>query len=202
MKSALVATLLILNINFLKAQDKIEWSPDVELTFADYQSSSSEINPELSVYSIGSQAGFEFFFQMTTYEFMFTKNFNNKVNTVFDRKSSYIVATSQDLADHLVEFGKLEFDLAELSARKFRKRLYEAKGAFSNTDFFKPLYDEIMAEQSERLSQLGKKTDLGRNAEILAEERRKVRIEIQELSDYCKTCKPPKKKKKKTKSKS
>ena len=37
---------------------------------------------------------------------------------------------------------------------------------------------------------------MGRNAELLNQERENIRNEIDELADYCKTCKPPKKKKK------
>lgn len=188
-----IAVCLISNIAICQSQ--IEWSPDVELEISDYQSTSTEINNALSIYSISTTAGIDFSFSMSYYEFMFTKNFNGKVNSIFHRASSYISAPNEEIANQLVKFGQLEFDLAELSARKFRKRLFESKGAFSNTDFFKPLYDEIITEQKNRHNRLAKETDLGKNIDILNKERKKIRSEINELSDYCKTCKPPKKKK-------
>ncbi len=177
------------------AQNKIEWSPGVEIQFSDFQSSATEINGNLSAYSIRTGVQVTFAFAMSTYEFMFTKNFNKKVVTVFDKNSSYVSAPNQKIANQLVRFSRLEFDLAELSARKFRKRLYESKGIFSNTDFFQPLYDEINGAQSERHQSLAKSTDMGRNIEALAIARKKIREEIEGLSDYCKTCKPPKKRK-------
>ena len=187
---------LCLVIHIAQGQDKIEWTPEVELTIADYQSPSTEINKTLTMYSINSNASFEFGFAMSYGEFMFTKNFNNKVKTVFYRNSSYLTAPSDDLANELVGFGRLEFDLAELSARKFRKRLLESKGAFSNTAFFQPLYEEVSAEHRARHGELAKLTDMGRKVELLEEARGTIRTEINELSDYCRTCKPPKKKKK------
>lgn len=186
---------LCLVFHLLFAQDQVEWSPDYEVQFSDYQSPSSEINEELSIYTISTSANIEFLFSMSYYEFMFTKNFNEKVSTLLYRPSSYITAPSEELANQLVTFGQLEFDLSELSARRFRKRLFESKGAFSNTNFFKPLYDEIITEQRNRHNELAKSTDLGKNADLLILEREKILREIAELADYCKTCKPPKKQK-------
>ncbi|MFT6865801.1 MAG: hypothetical protein ACJA08_000626 [Cyclobacteriaceae bacterium] len=186
---------LCLLFTVVSGQDKVEWSPEFEMQFSDYKSTSSEINGELSIYSVSTSANIEFFFSMSYYEFMFTKNFNEKVSTVLHRPSSYITSSSQELANQLVKFGQLEFDLSELSARKFRKKLFESKGTFSNTNFFKPLYDEIITEQSNRHNELAKSTDLGKNVDVLIIEREKILQEIAELSDYCKTCKPPKKQK-------
>lgn len=188
---------LCLIFQLVQAQDKLEWTPEVRLSLEDYQSPSTEISKELTMYSILTNANFEFSYSMSYAEFMFTKNFNNKVKTVFNRRSSYITATTPELANQLVGFGGLEFDLVELSARKFRKKLLESKGAFSNTAFFQPLHDEVTAEHSERHAELAKLTDMGRKVELLEEVKSTVRAEIDELSDYCKTCKPPKKKKKK-----
>lgn len=189
---------LFLFSQLVHCQDKIEWTPETRLSLEDYQSPSTEISKELTMYSILTNTSFEFSYSMSYAEFMFTKNFNNKVKSVFNRRSSYITATTDEFANKLVRFGELEFDLVELSARKFRKKLLESKGAFSNTNFFQPLHDEIAAEHSERHAELAKLTDMGRKVDLLEEARSTVRAEIDELSDYCKTCKPPKKKKKKT----
>ncbi len=196
-KSILLAVSILFFVQEAVAQNKIEWSPDIVIQLSDYQSASTEIDENLSTYSVRSGAMLDFAFSMSYYEFMLTKNFNKKVTAIFDKNASYISAPSIDIANQLVNFGGVEFDLAELSARKFRKKLFESKGAFTNTNFFKPLFDEAIAEQLERYIALGKSTDMGRNSEVLVAEREKIRQEIEVLSDYCKTCKPPKKRRKK-----
>ena len=187
---------LSLMVHLAFSQDKMEWKDELKLSISDYQSTSTEIDEKLTIYSISSNATFEFNFSMSFAEFMFTKNFNKKVNTIFYRNSSSLAAPNKEIANQLVGFGKLEFDLAELSARKFRKRLFESKGVFSNTNFFQPLYKEVIAEHRVRHSELAKQTDLGRKVDKLELARKTIRKEIDELSNFCKTCKPPKRKRK------
>ena len=162
MKSILLAVSILFFVQETVAQNKIEWSADIVIQLSDFQSASTEINETLSTYSVRSGVMLDFSFSMSYYEFMFTKNFNKKVTAIFDKKASYMSAPSIGIANQLVNFGRVEFDLAELSARKFRKKLFESKGAFTNTNFFKPLFDEVIAEQLERYIALGKSTDMGK----------------------------------------
>ncbi len=126
---------------------------------------------------------------------MFTKNFNSKVNCTFNRDAASLVAPDSLTAMDLLDFARFEFDLSELYARKFRKKIYEEKGAFSEASFFRPLYDKIQQEFTERHTIAGQESDLGRNKEKLNELHQAVLKEIEQLSDFCKLCKPPKKKK-------
>ena len=134
---------------------------------------------------------------MSNYEFMLTKNFNSKVTCSFKPEAAMILAPDTATATDLLEFAKFDFDLAELYARKLRKRLYEEKGAFSDANFFQPVYDEINKEFVDRHTAAGKETDLGKNRDKLNELHAQVMQEIDELPDFCKTCKPSKKKNKK-----
>ena len=92
----------------------------------------------------------------------------------------------------LLAFARYEFDLYELYARKFRKRIYEAKGAFSNASFFRPAYDELQRELINRHAQAASDTDLGRQDSILKERHEAVLAEIGQLKAFCRACKPPK----------
>lgn len=132
---------------------------------------------------------------MSNAEFMFTRNFNSKVNCVFNKEASSLVAPNDKIAEDLVAFARYEFDLSELYARKFRKKLYEEKSTFSGVNFVKPAFDEMQKEFNSRDTMAGKTTDLGRNREELSKLHREVLAEIELLSDFCKTCKPAKKKK-------
>lgn len=185
---------LILFSTIVMAQNKIDWSENFQLQLSDFQSPSSQIGGT-NYYSISASCGIGFLFSMSNYEFLFTKNFNSKVSCEFVKSNSSLIATDSNMAFEMLSFARYEFDLAELYARKFRQKLYENKGAFSNINFFKPLYDDVQLEYTERGNSAIKETGLGKNKEKLKELHQAVLVEIEVLADFCKTCKPLKKKK-------
>src|SRR5207237_8698106 len=94
----------------------------------------------------------------------------------------------------LLKYVKFKFDLTKLYARKFRQKLYENKKAFSSVDFCKPVYDSIQNEFIQRHTNAAKETDIGRDSTKLIILHKEVLDEIDQLSDFCKACKPNKKK--------
>ena len=114
---------------------------------------------------------------------------------MFRRDAAVIVATDSIMALQILNFARYEFDLSEVHARKFRQQLYEKKGAFSTANFFRPVYDEIQKEYIERHTTAAKETDIGRNSEKLSVLQSIVLAELEQLAEFCKTCKPIKKKK-------
>lgn len=183
--------LLVTSLSF--SQNEINWDGEYKMRIADFQSPATQIGGT-NLYSIHSSCGIDFAFSMTNMEFIFTKNFNSKIGNSFKRNSSSIVAPDEIIAASLVNFSQFEFDLSELYARKFRKKVQEEKGSFSSINFFRPFYDEIQKEFVERDTNAGKETDLGRKAEKLTALHQQVLKEIEELSAYCKACKVVKKK--------
>jgi len=129
---------------------------------------------------------------MSGYEFMFTKNFNSKVSCTFDPEASSIIAPDKEIADALIRYAQYEFDLCELYARKLRKSLYENKDAFSDAQFFEPIYKKIHEDYNHDCINAGKLTDLGKDKEKIEELHSQVLQQIQQLSFFCKTCKPEK----------
>jgi hypothetical protein len=174
-------------------QNTIDWSENYQIQLSDFKSPTTQIG-NTNIYSLYPACSFDFSFSMTKAEFMFTKNFNSKVNCYFNRNAASILAPDSVTADALVRFSRYDFDLTELYARKFRKKLFEEKGAFSNVSFFRPIYDSIQNELSNRHTIAGSSTDVGKNKGKLEELHKEVLKEISELSDFCKTCKPQKKK--------
>ncbi len=193
MRQIFIIAILIL-ASTAKGQNKIEWDVNYELQFSDFQSPTTQIGGT-NIYSLHTASSMDFSFYMSNAEFMFTKNFNSKVNCSFNRSAASLVAPDSLIAVDLLYFSRYEFDLSKLYARKFRKRLFEQKGAFSDVNFFRPIYDEIQLEFTERHTVAGRVTDLGRNTGKLKEFHQEVLQEIEQLQDFCKTCKPPKKKK-------
>lgn len=175
-------------------QNIIDWDGIYQLQLSDFRAKTSQIG-DVNMFSLHSSAQMNFAYNMSSYEFMFTKNFNSKVSCTFTRDAASIIAPDDETAQHLLKFAQYEFDLAELYARRFRKKLFEEKGAFSNASFFKPLYDVIHKEFVERYDNAAKETEIGKNQSELDRLHTEVLREIQELSEFCKQCKPTKWKK-------
>ncbi len=193
MKNIVILSFLFFSF-FTKAQDKIEWDGKYQLNLTDFSPELSQIG-EVNIFSLHTASFIDFYYQMTEGEFMFTKNFNSMVGCSFKPMVSSIIAPDTLTALYLLNFARYQFDLSELYARKLRQKLYAEKNAFSEADFYKPLYDQILKEYSEREAGATKDTDLGRNTDMLKKLHEEVLMEIQELSGFCKTCKPNKKKK-------
>lgn len=186
---------LVLQYSCLHAQSEIPWDGKYQLQFWDFQSPATEIGNGNS-YSLHGGAGFDFAFHMSNGEFMFTKNFNAKVNCRFGRSLAALVAPDSARAMDILLFARYDFDLAELYARKVRQRLYEVKGAFSSPTFFQPVFNQFQQEFGERRVLASKQTELGHDRDKLQELHTAVLQEIETLADFCKECKPPRKKRK------
>lgn len=193
MKKTIISTLLLITVQ-INAQNAVEWDGKYQIQLSDFQSKATQIG-NASGNSIQTASGLNFSLQMSNVEFMFTKNFNPKVSSTFKRESASIIAADTITAKRMMKFAQYEFDLSELYARKLRKDLYVNKGTFSDISFLQPLYDAIQKEYVEEHGEASKKTNLGQKEDILKKLNDDVLIRIQELSDFCKTCKPPKKKK-------
>ena len=178
------------------AQNIVEWSKAYTIQFSDFQSNSTKIG-NVNLYSLHSGVSMDFAYNMSGAEFMFKKNFNSAARCIFNKRAASLIAPDSATANSLVNFAQFEFDLTELYTRKFRKKLFEEKGTFSNSDFFQPIFNQIQAELNERNSNAGNVTDIGKNKKELEKLHKEVLFQIDELADYCYSCKPPKKKKKK-----
>ncbi len=193
MKYFFTILILIFTHVSMQAQNTIEWDGKYQLQLSDFQSPATKIG-EGNISYIQTASSFDFSFYMSAMEFMVTKNFNSKVDCSFKKEASSLVTPDTLTALYLLEFARYTFDLSELYARKFRKKLFEEKKAFSDVNFFRPIYDSIQKKYSEKHTLAGDLTALGENQEKLKELHNEVLKEIQELSDFCKTCKPKRKK--------
>jgi hypothetical protein len=192
-KLYLLLTLLLISTEVFP-QNAIEWDGVYEIKLSDFQSDATKIG-QTNLYSVQPSIGIGFSFNMTNAEFLFTKNFNSKVENSFKRSASYIIAPDSIIAEDVVSFGRFEFDLSELYARKFRQQLFENKGVLSNVNFFQPIFDKVNDEFAKRVSDAASLTDLGRNRNRLSDLHAQVKSEINELSEFCQSCKRPNRKK-------
>lgn len=188
----LFLSIFILSCSLGISQEEIHWNGKYQLRLSDFKSHTTQIG-KTQISSIYIQPGIDFSYNMTNVEFMFTKNFNSKVKNIFKCSMASIVAPDSTSAKDLLSLGQYLFDLTELYARKLRKKLYEEKSTFSNPNYIKPLYDEITNELANRSLTAFKETELGKKRDKLAVLHNQVKIEIEELSSFCISCKPKKK---------
>lgn len=154
------------------------WSPDSQLTADDFRIKISDENndPVYSQFVISHAInGFDFL----------KKNLNRKIDNVFYGNASWIDTTRVENLQKQIDFQQLQFDLAEVYTRKFRKRALENKGQITKGfDIINQISNDIMRELSERRLQLVKETQSGANEEKLAAWKEQIATELLELEDY------------------
>lgn len=191
-RNLLPAAVMLLSVMGANAQEPIVWDGIRQLELSDFKSPATHIGSG-NIYSLQGGAAFDFLFNMSRGEFMFAKNFNDKVTCSFKPAASAMMAPDSNTARQLLAFARFEFDLNELYARKFRKRIFEEKGAFSEVSFFRPAFDELQQELAARRTQAARDTDIGRDEASMQQRHIAVLSEIDGLKDFCRTCKPPRK---------
>lgn len=194
MKKLLISLSLVWTVAQSFGQNIVEWSQGYEITLDDFQSKRSKIDGGTS-YLLSPAINMEMNYTMNTYEFMMTKNFNSKISCNLQKSAAVLIAPDEETARKLLAFANFQFDLTELYTRKFRKEVFENKGAFSDPKFFKPLHDQVNRELSDRNALALEICDAGMKEEELQSLHREVLAELEELRDFCKECKPAKKKK-------
>ncbi|MBC3539253.1 hypothetical protein ACFSC6_07840 [Rufibacter sediminis] len=184
----LILSLIALNTF---SQGRTEWKENYTLTLNDFQAQAPKSQQNGSN-SFSLAASLDFGYAMSNYEFMLTKNFNNRVTAYFVPASSWLQQGESN--ERLLQYAQMQFDLLELHARKYRKRLYESKNALSNYDFYQKANDAISTEYMNAGVEM-QDAVLESNAKAL-EYHQKIKKEIAEMAEFCKECKPVKAKKK------
>jgi hypothetical protein len=194
MKKILFGILLAVTFVQYGQSKRVEWKPNYAFTLSDFENTGTRIDSRMEKTLLQPGILIELGFQMSGVEFMFTRNFNEKVTCLFDKGTAIFMAQNQIQVEQMLQLATFDFDLSELYARKIRKALFENKKTFSEASFFKPIYDELIAERNARSSRVYLESDFGILTKVLEQEHATVKAGIEELADYCKSCKPPKKK--------
>ena len=113
------------------------------------------------------------------------QNLNQKIENIFIGNASWIDTTKVDDIQKNIEFQQLQFDLAEIQARKFRKKILENKGQISKGQtIVDQINNEIIEEFSNYRMQFVKETQGGSDEIKLAEWKEKIANELRELEEY------------------
>lgn len=174
--------LLIISITETFGQNLQEgqkrWSTEQKLTIDDFKIKISD-NSNDAVYS-----QFMISHAIGGFDFM-KRNLNQKIENIFLGNASWIDTTKITKIQKQIAFQQMQFDLAEIHARKFRKRTLENKKKISKGfDIINQINNEIMTEFSESRLQLIKETEGGQNEEKIGEWKEKITTELKELYEF------------------
>ncbi|WP_299007359.1 hypothetical protein [uncultured Tenacibaculum sp.] len=154
------------------------WSNDNKLTVNDYKLKKHDVYNELIVsqFLISHQVnGFDFF----------KKNFNNRVLNIFVGNASWIDINNISNINKQLAFQQLQFDLAEICTRHFRKRLLLNKRKIAKGfTVVNKISNEIIAEFSSRRLKLVNETKGGKDEKKVKEWREKIKKELEDLNEF------------------
>ena len=181
MKNFINLTFLLLLFVFpVSGQELLEgqkrWSATEKLSLEDYSIKKNYNDAILSQFLISYESkGFDFF----------KKNLNSRVENIFIGKGSYIDTTKIKNIEKQLEFQQLQFDLAEIQARKFRKRLFFGKKKLvKGFEVMKLISNEISNEFAEIRMRFINETNNGNNLKVLEVWKSKVKSELKELNEF------------------
>ncbi|WP_299382043.1 hypothetical protein [uncultured Lacinutrix sp.] len=118
------------------------------------------------------------------FDFM-KRNLNQKIENLFLGNASWIDTTKVKSIEKQIQFQQMQFDLAEISARKFRKRILKDKRKISKgVDIVNKINNEIISELSETRLELMRATESGRNEKMVTEWKEKIKSELLELEEF------------------
>ncbi len=174
--------LIISSLNLTFGQNLQEgqkrWSSDEKLTIEDFKIKISDENNDVvfSQFMISHAIG--------GFDFM-KRNLNQKIENIFLGNASWIDTTKVADIQKQIDFQQMQFELAEIHARKFRKRALENKGQIAKGfDIINQINNEIMTEFSKSRLELVKETESGRNEQKILEWKEKIATELRELDEF------------------
>ncbi len=153
-----------------------QWSPDKKLKLDDFKIKTTR-DGDGAVYSqflISHQVGKLNFLK---------KNFNQNVETIYLGNASWIDTTKTYNIARQINFQQMQFDLAEVAARRFRKQLLENKGHLAEV-LVDQINNEIIAGFSKEREELIKATNSGQNESQVAAWKKRIAEELQALNDF------------------
>jgi len=176
----IIISIACLNLSFgQELQDgQKRWSSSSKLTINDFKIKISDENND-AVYS-----QFMISHSIGGFDFM-KRNLNQKIGNLFLGKASWIDTTKVESIEKQIDFQQMQFDLAEIQARKFRKRILKNKREISKGfDIVNKINNETIAEFSEIRLKLMRETESGRNEKKVTEWKEKIVSDLKELNEF------------------
>lgn len=191
MKKTIILLLLVTNL-VSNAQNMLEWSKK-KLSFSDFPQ--PVITLDSMSYGVYLTPKIGFYYNMAVIELLFRKNFNQNVTAEFYLNKSYLYAPNLKVAESFLSYAQTIYDLTELHARQYRKKIFEQKNASSNNDLYDNLLEETIRNLRKEIAEINEKTNSGLHQEELNKIYNKILTDLDSLYNFCKECNPRKVKK-------
>jgi len=163
--------------NILQEGQK-RWNKNQKLTINDFKIKISDENSD-AVYS-----QFMILHAIRGFDFM-KKNLNRKIENIFLGTASWIDTTKVNKIEKQIEFQQMQFDISEIYARKFRKRVLQNKKKIKKGfNIISQINNNIITEFSLERLELVKETQGGRDEQKLLEWKEKIASELDDLNEF------------------
>ena len=187
--------LFLISTVIASAQTKIIWEPTIEITRESFKDTPPPLKED-HIQQMVLQATYDMQYQMVNAQFMFTKNFNKYIRAYYIPEQSWI--EEGELTDELIELANLQYDAAELYARKFRSAIFMQKSVGSSPQLLQDLHSKFSSEYLKFNARLTNDFFTQENwDEIQSRHQQNIDQQLEELAEFCQSCKPKKRKKKK-----
>nr|WP_319512639.1 hypothetical protein [uncultured Draconibacterium sp.] len=188
-------TILLLSITILLsvaagAQNLIEWSADYQLTKDDFQAEAPNSGQMQT-----ASGSFYVEYETGGLNLVMNRNMNENVSCYFQKDASYIDEGTEEATARLIRYQQLIFNLYEIQARNLRKKFFEERKTML-TKGPSELHQQAYADHAKLLSQVESDTFNGTLDSEIDKWMKWSLEELDNLGDFCKTCKPKKKKRK------
>ncbi|MGN8225939.1 DUF922 domain-containing protein [Gracilimonas sp. BCB1] len=176
MKAILSILILLFSSGLILGQhepekDYIYWSEDYKLVWTDFE----EIPKRYSEHAAFSVVGYESSFNMNGQEY------EAEIKTYFSKNESWSKSWIASLLLH--EQG--HFDLAEVNARRFRKRVKEAmKAGTISVSVFEEMSDEAMAQLEKVQSEYDEATNYSMDYRSQLQWSEQIKEQLKELEAF------------------
>lgn len=188
-----IGAALFCTLSIFGQADKMQWSENNQIKEASFKAL-PPVSPNDNTEEYLLAAHLDFNFQMLNLQFAFTKNFNSYVDVYYVPSQSWM--EKGQYTEQFLGMANLDFDLIELYARKFRKKMFEAKKVGSSMDFYTKLHNDNNFEYNNERYKIQSELRSSDNPIVYIQEKNaEINEGILELAEFCKSCKPTKKKK-------
>ncbi len=178
--------LLVLLLTFISTLSISQELPDGQILWSS-ENRLSEKDFQIKINSNSNSAVFSQFYithSINGFDFL-KKNLNQRIKNIFIGNASWIDTTKTKGTYKLIEYQQMQFDLAEIYTRTFRKRILIKKNEIvKGTKIIEKINDEVMTEFSETRLDLEKETEGGQNKLEVNNWKKRIELELKELIEF------------------
>lgn len=170
------------------AQEYELWEKDFELTMDNYSSLLGERKYAEGKLLFRNGIDIRFVYNSSLLDTTFLKELNASVFTGFFEFKSMLEGSGDFSEEDLVRLANVQFDLAELFARRIRRFFSETPMIWSSQRQMAQWFDKFYKKWQKANWKLMRKSKFGTDHEVLQDWNHRISEELTELEGYCYSC--------------